>query len=464
MKDDTAVHQAIELFHTVYESSKAYRHFIDSQGLSARDIRKPADYLRIPLTDKHNYIKKYPFEDRLYAGKSPSDYYMICSSSGTSGEPTFWPRDITIDNALERKKEALYEEHFQISKKKTLCVVTFGLGVWTAGMLTAKLSWPVANTNKFTVVTPGIHIDTTLGLIKGLSTYYDQTILVGYPPFLTDLVERAEESKIPLKRFHTKLLYTSEYVSERWRNEMAKRVSGTASRYDIVSFYACSDTGIIGAENRGAIDLLEMCETDAGLCQTLFGSLQTPSLAHYDPAKKYIEAIDGEIVITANQPMPLIRYNIHDRGGVTDSGIMRNQLKSRNRKPPEGLQSGSYVFVFGRIDAVKLTANIYIEDIRYCLERSHVAKKLTGHFQYGTVKTEGLRNRLKVRVFLKPGEVLSEKDKELFAEEFYASLLEANNDFSMIQSGTTIEPFEFEFTDAVDETAYVNSKLKYFLK
>lgn len=464
MNNASAQEQAIDLFHRVYESSRAYKHFIDSHGVDVTKIKSANDFFRVPITDKENYIRKYPFHDRLFGGKLPSDYYMICSSSGTSGEPTFWPRDYAADIGLEKRKEALYEEHFQVGKKKTLCVITFGLGVWTAGMLTAKLSWAAARENKFTVVTPGINIENTYGLLKGLSPFYDQTLLVGYPPFLTDFVEYALSHDMPLKRYNTKLLYTSEYVSEKWRNEMAERVSRDGSRYDVVSFYACSDTGIIGAETRGTIDLLGMCDSDEQLSQALFNTKQTPTLVQYDPTKKYIESIDGEIIITANQPMPLVRYNIHDRGGVLHFDAIRNVLAARHKRVPKMLTEGHYAYIFGRIDAVKLTANIYIEDIKYCLERSHISDKLTGHFQYGTVKSKSLRNCMKVRIFLKPGESVSDKDMSVFAGDFYAHLLEANNDFKMIQSGTKIEPFQFEFTDKPDDTAYKNSKLKYFLQ
>lgn len=272
--------------------------------------------------DKHNYINTYTISDRLYGGKKLSDFYMICTSSGTSGEPTFWPRDIEIDTSLEALKEALYEEHFQIQSKKTLCVITFGLGVWTAGMLTAKLSWAVTKKNKFTVVTPGIQKETTLELIKNLSPSYDQVLIVGYPPFITDLVEYAKQKKYSLKKANTKLLYTSEHVSENWRTYMTKNVSATNNRHDVVGFYACSDTGILG-QRLIHNDLLKLAAVNPKICQAVFHSELTPSFVEYNPLAKYLECVDGEIYITANQPMPLVRYNIHDRGGLITGKQLR---------------------------------------------------------------------------------------------------------------------------------------------
>ncbi len=465
MKNDSnarAGQNAINLFHHVAETSKAYRDFLKRHALSPKTVTKPSDFIRVPTTDKHNYIKKYSIQDRLYDGKTLSDFYMICSSSGTSGEPTFWPRDITIDTMLEGKKEELYEEHFQISKKKTLCVITFGLGVWTAGMLTSKLSWAAARKNKFTVVTPGIQKETAADLMKYLSPFYDQTIIVGYPPFLTDLVDYAQKQRINLKKTNTKLFYTSERVSEKWRNLMAKRVSRRSSRHDIVGFYACSDTGIIGAETRFIIDLLDKATKNPKFSTALFGSADTPTLMQYSPLAKYLECVDGEIIITAKQPMPLIRYNIHDRGGLLTGSQIKTICKSYGVPFDHHYADSHFLYIFGRSDAVKITANIYIEDIRYCLEHSQWKHKLSGNFQYGTEATKNARYRLKVIVYLKHGMTIAQVEQEKFAKEFYENLLKANNDFKMIQSGTTIEPFAFEFKPD-QQNKYKTSKLKYFL-
>lgn len=463
MKSNIAAKQkALELFHLVYKTSKAYRHFVHSFGIKSADIKGIEDFEKIPIMDKKNYIKKYPLEDRLYNGKTLSDYYMICSSSGTSGEPTFWPRDYETDLLLEKKKEALYEEHFSISKKKTLCVVSFGLGIWTAGMLTAKLSWAAAKNNKFSVVTPGIDKANTLNLIQKLYPFYDQVILIGYPPFIGDVIAYAKEMRFDLKKVNLKILCTSEWFSEDWRDYMISNISKEQDRKSLVGFYACSDTGIIGAETKFSIDLLEKAHKNKKLLQALFQSEVNPSLAAYDPNGKFLEEFDNEILITAQQPMPLIRYNIHDRGGLIDGEKMQQIAQRYKIRMSDEDAKRHYVYVFGRGDSVKITANIYIEDIKYCLEKSSFQKKLAGDFKYGREYLNTHTYRLKIIIYLKKGESLAKQEKERFEKEFYQHLLEANNDFKMIQSGTKIEKFHFEYYEESGDK-YKTSKLSYFL-
>lgn len=457
-----AAQKALQLFQSVAATSRAYSSFLKSHSVNPETVTSMDSFTTLPYTDKHNYIQKFPITDRLYNGKRLSDYYMICTSSGTSGEPTFWPRDITIDTMLEEKKEALYEEHFQIHSKKTLCVVTFGLGVWTAGMLTSKLSWAAAKNNKFTVVTPGIQKETTLELIKHLAPEYEQVIIVGYPPFITDLVDYAKQKKFSLKDVHAKLLYTSEHVSEQWRTLMTESVSATNDRHDVVGFYACSDTGIIGAETRFTIDLLHRATEYPALCKALFQSETTPSFVTYNPMAKYLECIEGEIYITADQPMPLVRYNIHDRGGLLTGAQLKMICAQFSIPFDDGALHSHFAYIFGRSDSVKITANIYIEDVRYCIEHSSFAQKLSGNFKYGTVPSSATRYKLKVIVYTKPSSELTTREQNAFSEEFYTNLMKANNDFKMIQSGTKIEKFQFVFLP--DETdKYKTSKLKYFL-
>lgn len=455
--------KALELFHTAYEAVPAYRHFIDEHGINPDQVKTPEDFHQIPTTDKANYIKKYPLEQRLYRGKQVSDYYMLCSSSGTSGEPTFWPRDFETDQKLEKAKYQLFEDHFNVSQQKTLCLITFGLGVWTAGMLSTKLSWPVGQHNQFTVMTPGLDKENTFKLIQALHPAYDQIILLGYPPFLTDLVEHAVNENFDLKQANLRLFYTSERVSEDWRTVMTETLHDQANRHHIVGFYACSDTGIIGAETKTSIDILNRAHQDHGFCEELFGTKVSPTFVTFNPKIKFIESVDNEITITADQPVPLIRYNIHDRGSLISKAQIIRAFNNTGISHKSLKLDDNYLAIFGRSDAVKVTANVYVEDIRYCLEKSQFRDRLSGHFQYGTEQLpESMRYRLKIQVYLKPKAQLTREEREAFETEFYDHLLEANNDFKMIQSGTTIEKFKFEYlVDPKDK--YQTSKLKHFL-
>jgi hypothetical protein len=120
-----------------------------------------------------------------------------------------------------------------------------------------------------------------------------------------------------------------------------------------------------------------------------------------------------------------------------------------------------YSFIWGRSDSVKVTANIYIEDIKYCLEHSFLKNRLDGHFKYGTQLSKNGKEQLKILVFLKSKPFFTKKEQKLFEKEFYDNLLKANNDFKMIQSGIQIETFHFDY-ELSDPEKYRSYKLKYF--
>lgn len=462
MEYHSGIDNAFKLFKEVYATSLAYRKFLQSEDVNGAEFNVVTDLSRVPLMDKKSYINKYPLSDRLFEGKQLADFYMLCSSSGSTGEPTFWPRDIKTDNYLEKKKEQLYEEHFAISKKKTLCIVTLALGSWTGGMLTAKLSWAAGNNNKFTVITPGISKETTYQLIEKLYTHYDQILILGYPPFITDLIEFSKKRTKDLKKYNMKLMCTGERFSEEWRSDMINLISQDKNRGDVVSFYACSDTGIIGCETKFTINLVGQALSNKSLALELFGTTDIPSFVAYDSKTKYLECINGEIVITARQPAPLVRYNIHDRGGLlTKNQIIAACLKY-NIKYSEKDLNENYVYIFGRSDSVQITANIYIEDIKYCLDHSKFRNRFVHYFRFGKEKLLNMRYRLKVIIYTKQNVKFTQEEKIYFHKEFYNNLVRANDDFRAIQQGTKIEKFNIIFEE--EKGTKLNTiKLKYFL-
>lgn len=460
----TAKQKALDLFHEAYATCPAYTKFVDSYKVNARSIRSIDDWEKVPIMDRYSFINKYPLEERLLGDLDLSDFYMISASSGSTGEPTFWPRDYTIDTNLEKVRGELYDQHFNISKKKTLCVIAFALGSWTGGMLETKFAWACSIKHKFTVVTPGMDKTNVLAFISKLHKFYDQTILLAYPPFLTDFIDYAKERHFDLKKVNLKATCTGERFSQKWRRFIAKNINRKPNLYDIIDLYACSDTGVIGWETKETIDILDHAYVHPSFSQEIFGSYDTPTLVTYNPIAKYLEAKDGEILITARQPMPLVRYNIHDRGGLfTRNELIRATKKAGMKKPKlEKKNDAHFVFVLGRSDAMLLAANIYIEDIKYCLEHSTLKYKITGNFKYGREEGEDLRYRMRIIIYLKKGKIFSAKEKKRFKEEFYADLMKVNNDFKLIRETTKMKKIRFEFKiDNPDK--FRTTKLKYFL-
>ena len=92
-----AEHQAIEpeakvlaLFHRCVAEVPAYRRFLDTHVIKPAEITSYSAFRALPLMTKANYIQAYPLPERCLGGSLiGSD--RVAVSSGSTGQPTFWP-------------------------------------------------------------------------------------------------------------------------------------------------------------------------------------------------------------------------------------------------------------------------------------------------------------------------------------------------------------------------------------
>ena len=55
-------------------------------------------------------------------------------SSGSTGQPTFWPRFLSDELPIAVRFEQVFHDSFQADQRRTLAVVCFALGTWVGGM------------------------------------------------------------------------------------------------------------------------------------------------------------------------------------------------------------------------------------------------------------------------------------------------------------------------------------------
>ena len=81
--------------------------------------------------------------------------------------------------------------------------------------------------------------------------------------------------------------------------------------------YGSADIGSMAAEMPTGVLIKRLCLENKELFKDIFGDLNKfPTLAQFDPTFVNFEEVNGEIVLSGNNNMPLIRYAIGDRGGV----------------------------------------------------------------------------------------------------------------------------------------------------
>ncbi len=181
---------ALALFREVAASVPAYRAFLAEQGVDVGRVRGVPDFAALPMVTKQNYLTRHPLAQLCRGGRLEScDFVAV--SSGSTGEPTFWPRFVTRRAADRRALRAgVRTTASAADQRRTLAVVCFALGSWVGGMYTSRLLPHLAAKGyPITVVTPGNQREEIWRVVRALAPQFEQTVLLGYPPFLKDVVD-----------------------------------------------------------------------------------------------------------------------------------------------------------------------------------------------------------------------------------------------------------------------------------
>lgn len=161
-----------------------------------------------------------------------------------------------------------------------------------------------------------------------------------------------------------------------------------------------------------------------------------PSLMQYDPKNIYFEAINGQLIITAQGGISLIRYNIKDQVRIITHQTVVDILKSFGlyEKLKEIADKWDYplVALYGRTDiAVTFYAiNIYPENIKAGIEDKPFSKSLTGKFVANVQTSEDQIEQILIVIFelapnIEPCITLSETVKNAL----FNSLISLNGEF-----------------------------------
>lgn len=343
----------------------------------------------VPCMDKNNYVHRFSLQDLFPDGRvAPVGH----SSSGSSGKPTFWFR-----GPKQKAMGAVYYARIVDRvmgippSDNTLVVVCFGMGVWVAGQYTLLAFADLGEQagRQLSVLSPGMEVDEICSILGRLSGHFDHTVLVGYPAALDLLIEQLYRRHVELPR-RLRLITSGDKISETWRSAKMADL-GIAEPRSIVNVYGSSDGGILAIETPLSIELRRHLEKHPDLQKQVLGhSLGSPpALFQYDPAFIAFEEIAGELVLTADLDLPLVRYNIHDRGRVLSYDAMMALVGELPAQPWDGWQY-PFVSVSGRTDvAVNFYGvKVYPEVIQKGLQAASVREHLSGSFVAFTLAQE----------------------------------------------------------------------------
>jgi phenylacetate-CoA ligase len=426
---------ALNLFHSVAAEVPAYNDFLRREGVDPVRIQTAADFQKLPLLTKQNYILPYPLPQRCRGGRL-HDCEMIAVSSGSTGQPLFWPRSIKHELDVAFRFEQIFRDAFQADRRPTLAVICFALGTWVGGIYTAACCRSLAQKGyPITLVTPGNNKSEIFRVIEALGAHFEQVVLAGYPPFIKEVIDQGRAQGIDWKRYRIKLILAGEVFSEAWRTLVCERVGSNDPVHDTASLYGTADAGVLGNETPISIAIRRFFAEHPDAARALFGESRLPTLVQYDPLSRFFEVTpEGTLVVTGDNGVPLIRYHIADKGGVIPYERMFRLVKENSGDSLthlRGVYPLPFVYLFGRADFTVsyYGANIYPENVTVGLEQDPVKNWVTGKFVLQVKETPTRDTLLSVVVELLQGMTGDEEKRQVIARSIQRELQRLNSEF-----------------------------------
>ena len=466
----TSKEKALQLFHKAAVQIPAYKDFLKLHKINPSTIKTFGDFSKVPATTKENYIEAYPLHLRVWNSKVTHSH-MISTSSGTTGVPHFWPRDLQAEIEGSYAHEYLFRHVLDIGNDSTLFVNGFAMGNWIAGTfthacthLTSWKGFPI------TSVTPGYSAEEIISVLKGIGNYFERIIIAGHSPFLKDLVEEAVNQGVDWSKINVTLLGTGQAITEQWRDYLIDVTKNTDSLRSVLNLYGSADAALMGIETPLTIYLRRILSDKRDLLNSTFNSNRLPSLYQYDPRLTYFESVQEELHITKYSSCPLIRYNIKDEGGVFDYKEFLKQF-TNIPKTPQLLKKLKYhhaelpfVYLFGRDKfMIKLYgANIYTEHVQQALNHTHLQSHITGRFILEEGFDEDQNPLLLCHIELTRQTSLEKDDlNKLIHTTFIDEVSRLNSEYNFIlnQLGDKVKP-QILLYEHGDDTRFPKGKIK----
>lgn len=444
----------LKLFTRAAKHVPAYTRFLKEAGMESSKIRTIEDLEKVPSVSKKNYLHKNSFAD-LFWNKSLRAPHILTSTSGSTGRPTYFARTAKVDEQSSQIHELIFSTSSLDERKSTLVIVCFGMGVWIGGLITyqafellGRRGYPIS------ILTPGINKAEILKTLRDLAPQYEQIVLAGYPPFLKDVVDDAVSQGTDFKKHQVMLLFAAEAFTEKFRDHVAHKAGIENVLTDTANIYGSADLGTMAFETPISILIRRLAAKDQSLFDALFkGTMKTPTLAQYIPSFVTFEESEGELLISGDSAIPLVRYAIGDSGGVFTFAQMVEKCREHGIDLAEEAKGASitetvlelpFVYVYERVDLATTLygLQIYPETIKEVLLDDRFHSHATGKLTLITKFDQNQDQYLEVNVELKPGVEAKDTLASVLKAEIVRNLREKNSEYHELYDfiGSRAEP------------------------
>lgn len=435
----------LKLFHKAAKELPAYKKFLKENKFDPNRVVTVNDLRSVPLTSKKTYLVPNDPLELIWKADLESTL-LYCSTSGSTGEPYYFPRN----SKLSEQYSTVIEEFLNNSsygKGRVLVLNGFGMGVWIGGILThsafeiagSRMNAPLA------ILPTGYNKTEIFKALRKLSPQFDQTILIGYPPFVKEVVDGAEEEGVELNKLNVRFLFAAEAFTETFRNYICEKAGVGNPVLDTLNIYGTADIGAMAFETPLSIFIRRLSLQDPYLFKDIFGQVGiTPTLAQFNPKYMQFEEVNGSVVLSGDSALPLIRYSVGDRGGVTDYQTISQKVQNYGINLSAELQKAGlnnklnidypFVYVYERADlAVTLQGIIiYPEYIKEGLLQDEMNTMFTERFTMSTKSdiyhNQFLQVNIELQKGLEPNKDLGQKAQKAIKE----SLVKRSSEFAEV--------------------------------
>ena len=434
---------ALKLFHEMAEHVPAYKAFLHEHGINHRSIKTISDFKTVPTINKDNYLRKYQREDLCWDGKFASESWVVSTTSGSTGEPFYFPRTDLQDELYAVTAELYLRENFNIQDRKTLFIDAFAMGAWIGGLFTYEAYHRIAQKGyPLTIITPGLNKGEVISSVKRLAANFDQVIIGCYPPVMRDIIDLGISEGINWSDHNLGIIFSAEGFSETFRDYVAERGKLSNIYTSSLNHYGTVDLGTMSHETAPAIAIRRAAVDNKKLFKGIFGDVKKlPTLTQYLPEMFYFESEDDGVICSSYSGLPLVRYDLMDHGGVKTLAQIAQAYEQQGLNLPDELArlkltdklwNLPFVYVYERSDfSVNLVGGvIYPEEIRAALLTAPIAESLTGKFTMAVNYDKKLNPKLEVHVEMQRGKDSSNPAlKKQVEAAIVVSLLKDNSEY-----------------------------------
>jgi phenylacetate-CoA ligase len=435
--------RTLKLFHEMSKRVPAYKAFLKKHKVNTSKIKSISDLSRVPTIDKDNYLRAYPYEDLCWDGEFKSKSWTISTTSGSTGEPYYFPRQSTQDWQYAKSAELYLRSNFDIQNKSTLYIVAFPMGAWIGGLFTYEALKIVEQQGDYrlSIITPGIHKKEIISAVKQLGHKFDQIIIGCYGPFLKDILDDGIREGIKWEDYDLGFVFSAEAFSETFRDYVIKKTGQKDVLRSTLNHYGTVDLGTMSHETPLSILLRRTALEDLDLYKKIFKrNDKLPTFTQYNPALFYFQEEDGGLLCSAYSGIPLLRYDLKDSGGILSLSDAKRIFKEAGHSLDKLAKASNitdtlwnlpFVYVYERNDfSVSYYAfQIYPEMIRRPLQTSGLEDLVTGKFTMMVDYNDDGKQVFEINVELKADIVETEKINNQVMSSIVESLLTESSEF-----------------------------------